>query len=77
MSRNYNHRKECPCQGCTPPKRHEACHDHCREYKDWAQPFAEAREQRVIYSQVRDALKTRVQDFVDRKAMERKRGRKC
>lgn len=34
MSAGFKHGifKDSPCKGCVPPKRHEACHDHCEEY---------------------------------------------
>ena len=25
--------RKCPCKGCN--KRYKACHDTCKEYKDW------------------------------------------
>ena len=68
-------RKDCPCLGCVPPKRHEACHDSCEAYKDWVRPIVQDRERRVIFNQVRDILKTKVQKCVDKNAMWRKRGR--
>lgn len=44
---------KCPCNGCVPPRRHEACHDHCPEYAEWIQPKLRAREERALYSTVR------------------------
>lgn len=67
-------RQICPCRGCVPPERHPACHDNCERYKGWVQPFVEAREQKVIYNLVREAQKSRIQDYIDRRAIERKRG---
>jgi hypothetical protein len=32
---------DCPCKGCVPPKRHEACHDTCQEYKEMKRNTAE------------------------------------
>lgn len=73
MSRN---KKDCPCRDCVAPERHEACHDSCQKYKEWVQPFIEVRKQRVIYNLVREAQKSKVVQIIDRRAMERKRGRK-
>lgn len=73
MSRN---KKDCPCRHCVTPERHEACHDSCPKYKEWVQPFIEDRKQRVIYNLVREAQKSKVVQLIDRRAMERKRGRK-
>lgn len=39
--------RDCPCNGCVPPKRHEACHDHCIEYKEWKQPIVDSYDQRA------------------------------
>lgn len=40
-------RNICPCNGCVPPKRHEACHDHCKEFKEWKQPIIDSYAERA------------------------------
>ena len=72
----FRNKKDCPCRCCFPPERHPACHDRCKKYKEWVQPFIEDREQRMIHSLVREARKSKILEFTDRRAIERKRGRK-
>lgn len=31
------------CKNCVPPKRHRACHDTCKEYKDEKEQIAEGK----------------------------------
>lgn len=40
----------CPCKDCVAPKRHEACHDSCPEYKEWKAPLIAQYEERKIAS---------------------------
>ena len=34
---NRNRKSNCPCEGCTEPKRHIGCHATCPEYVPWAE----------------------------------------
>ena len=41
-----------PCWGCVAPKRHEACHDTCEEYKKWVAPIIADRERRLLQHRI-------------------------
>lgn len=67
----------CPCKGCVPPKRHEACWDTCPEYKEWSAPFAKHREERKITNTIKEIMGERIEKAIDKKAsMRKRRGRK-
>ena len=38
--------EDCPCKGCTPPKRNATCHANCQEYIDWDDKHKEKLAQR-------------------------------
>lgn len=65
---------DCPCNGCVPPKRHEACHDSCKEYIVWKQPLIDSYEERkrvALQRQNSDGMTTAIHN----KIMFQKRGR--
>ena len=33
--------KDCPCNGCLPPKRSSDCHSVCPEYPKWSKKHVE------------------------------------
>lgn len=59
--------KDCPCNGCVPPKRHEACHDHCKEFKEWKQPIIDSYAER-IKAVDRRMINDRMYNVMDRRA---------
>lgn len=43
---------DCPCKGCTAPKRHTACHGHCKEYIDWAKEVKTKKQKEHLESEI-------------------------
>ena len=68
--------KNCPCRYCVPPKRHPACHDTCKDYIKWSAPLVQAREERQMRNTIKEILTERVDRFMQRNAISKKRNRK-
>lgn len=62
------------CYGCVPPKRHEACWDHCPEYKAEKADYAEKKAAEDMRRKVNNSIYQQRSDRVA-KAL-RRHGRK-
>jgi hypothetical protein len=66
---------DCPCHGCVPPKRHEACHDSCKEYIVWKQHLIDSYEERKAIAMQRSPGEGYCQ-AIRRQVLHNKRNRK-